>query len=61
MLTSHLHLPLKIRISGGIPLLPLYAFKAYKGTTLNLKMAAGSYSETAVTNYQSIQRYIPES
>jgi hypothetical protein len=59
MSTSYLHLLLTIRISGGKPLLPLYAFKAYTGTTLTLKMAAGSYSETSETNYQSIQRYVP--
>jgi hypothetical protein len=60
MSTSHLHLPLRIRINGGIPLLPLYAFKAYTGTAITLKMPAGSYSETPETNYQSIQRYVPD-
>ena len=34
MLTSHLHVPLRIRMSGAITLLPLYALKAYTRTTL---------------------------
>ena len=31
-LTIHLHPVLRLRIGGGIPLLPLYAFMAYRGT-----------------------------
>ena len=33
-LTTHLHLVLRLRISGAIPLLPLHAFSAWTGKTL---------------------------
>jgi hypothetical protein len=33
-LTPHLCLVLRLRMSGAIPLLPLYAFMAYTGKTL---------------------------
>jgi hypothetical protein len=34
MLTTDLHPVLKLRMSGAIPLLPLYAFMAWTGETL---------------------------
>jgi hypothetical protein len=39
MLTSHLRLVRRLRISGAIPLLSLYAFMACKGTTLCFQSA----------------------
>jgi hypothetical protein len=33
-ITTHLHLVTKSRISGAIPLLPLYAFMAWRGEKL---------------------------
>jgi hypothetical protein len=39
MLTSHFHLVQRLRISGAIPLLPLYAFMAWTRTTLPVPTA----------------------
>jgi len=36
-LTTHLHVLLRLRISGAIPLFPLYALVAWTGTTSFLK------------------------
>ena len=36
MMTTHLHLPLQLRMSGAKPLLPLHAFMAWNGATLPL-------------------------
>jgi hypothetical protein len=35
-LSNHLHLVLRLRMSGALPLVPLYASMAYKGTALLL-------------------------
>ena len=34
MLTTHLHLAPRVRMSGAVPVLPLYAFMAWTGETL---------------------------
>ena len=40
MLTAHLHLAPRLRVSGAIPLLPLYAFMALPGTALHRQLSA---------------------
>jgi hypothetical protein len=37
-LSTHLHLVLRFRRAGAIPLLPLYAFMAFTGTALHLRV-----------------------
>jgi len=37
MLTTHFHLAPSLRMSGGMPLLPLHAFMLWTGTTLQLR------------------------
>jgi hypothetical protein len=39
-ITTHLHLVLRLRMNGAIPLLPLYSFMVWTGKTLPL---LGSY------------------
>jgi len=36
MLTTHTHLVPRLRMSSAIPLLPIYAFMARKGTTFEI-------------------------
>jgi len=47
MVTIHLHLVLQLKISGPVPLLPLYAFMTWTGTTLlTLPISINGYGIT---------------
>ena len=39
MVTAYLHLAPRLRMSGAIPLLPVYAFMAWTGTALPFFLA----------------------
>jgi len=47
---GHLHLRTKLRMSGAIHLLPLYAFKASVGTTLYLVHSRQTLTRKSVSN-----------
>jgi hypothetical protein len=59
-LTTHHHLVPRLRMSGAIPLLPLYAVMARAGTTLRFHLTASS-SICTCWNMQPCQRALRQS
>jgi hypothetical protein len=52
--TTHLHLVLKVRMRGAIPLLHLYAFMAWKGTTSPFYLLSTEVRHISSSMYNSL-------
>jgi hypothetical protein len=57
--TTYLDLVPRLRMSGAIPVFPLYAFMAWVWTTLLLSFAYKKGGKTDCSNYQSISLFSP--
>jgi hypothetical protein len=55
-LTTHIHLVLRLRMSGVIPLLPLYAFMVWTGTNVHISLCVVVCVQRLVSRIMSVGR-----